>query len=176
MATRATLGYIDSSGNFRGTYVHYDGTTLEGAARKRFEAEGYEALVKWIEAGVAGGGYSSVSDTEPYGDGPVGEAITTGHYFDTRYLEYAVVVGEGGARSLEEHFYTRLKADRAYRHCWQEAARGEVRRGQEEMYARTVELAEVLYEDEPEIRDAVIAEARRRREDHRRVMSGPTGD
>lgn len=175
MATRATLGYIDGNGEFRGTYVNFDGTSLEGSARERFETEGYEALVKWVEAGIAGGGYSSVSDAEPYGDGVQG-VITASEYFGSRWLEYAVVVWEGGARSLEEHLYMRLQADRAFRLCWTEAARGGTRRSQAEMYARTVELAEVQYDDQPELRDCVIAECQRRQDDHRRMMSGYTGD
>ncbi|MGW9550626.1 hypothetical protein ACWG8W_06175 [Citricoccus zhacaiensis] len=134
---------------------------LEEAAGKWFEAEGYPAMVEWIEAGIAGGGYRSVDDTTPYGEGST-EPITASEYFESAGLEYAVVIWDGGARSLEEHLFMRLKADRAFATCYNEAARGVDYRTPAVMYARTRELARVLYADEPELRDAVVAEVNRR--------------
>ncbi|GAA4767819.1 hypothetical protein [Citricoccus nitrophenolicus] len=161
MATRSTLGYIDSKGEFRGTYINFDGMDLERNAAERFETEGYPALVQWIDAGIAGGGYSSVDDTEPYGEGMT-SPVTASEYFGSRMLEFAVVIWDHGARSLEEHLFMKLKADRAFAACYNEAARGVDYRTPAVMYARTRELAKVLYADEPELRDAVVAEVNRR--------------
>lgn len=118
MSTRSTLGYMDADGKFRGTYIHHDGFCVDVAASARFKNEGYEALVEWIEAGIAGGGYSGINDAVPYGDVDApGEPISAGDYFDSGWLEFAAVVIPEGVRMLEEHEFWRALCTKTYGTC-----------------------------------------------------------
>lgn len=119
MSTRSTLGYMDGAGKFRGTYIHHDGFYLDVAADARFKKEGYEALVDWIEAGIAGGGYSGIHDAVPYkdGEGEPGQPISAGEYFDSAWMEFAVVVTPSGVRSLEEQEFSRFLCEKTWGVC-----------------------------------------------------------
>lgn len=70
MATRSVVGYKNEQGQFRGTYVHWDGypSHMLPSLSERLRLEGYKVLTEWIEQGIAGGGYSSVDYNEPYND------------------------------------------------------------------------------------------------------------
>lgn len=71
MATRSVVGYAREDGVVRGTYVHYDGypENMIPSLTEMFERRGFEGMKEWIDAGVAGCGYSTI-DSEPYNDGP----------------------------------------------------------------------------------------------------------
>ncbi len=64
MSTNAVVGYKDDNGNFRGTYVHWDGDSVRDCLLDVY-GQNREALVEWVEAGIKGGGHSSY-DSGPY--------------------------------------------------------------------------------------------------------------
>lgn len=85
MSTRSALGYIAADGKYRGTYIHHDGDDVAEEANKRIEVNGVDALIEWIEAGIAGNGYSAIDSAEPYGDGQGEDSglITSEAYYST---------------------------------------------------------------------------------------------
>lgn len=59
--TVAVVGYMKDEVNFRGVYVHYDGDKIPGILGK-WMPEDQDALVAWIEEGLAHGGYFSATE------------------------------------------------------------------------------------------------------------------
>lgn len=105
MATRSTMGYMDSKGEFRGTYIHWDGYGVGEEASKTLVEEGYHHLVTMVEEGIANGGRSTFDECKPYGDGRQPWLITSGKYFQDPSLEYAWVVLPKRVIPLETYLY-----------------------------------------------------------------------
>lgn len=100
MNNQSAVGYINTNGEFRGTYVGLTedpnvvfNTVIE-------IADGDQARVEeWIEAGIAGGGYVSLDDdTTLSGSGDdddvVADMITDENY-DSQNLDFVFVVKDG---------------------------------------------------------------------------------
>lgn len=71
MSTRSAVGYYREQNpitgekfGFIGTYVHYDGYQVHRDLYQRFGAD-VDAIKGWIDAGIAGGGYSNAVDSLP---------------------------------------------------------------------------------------------------------------
>lgn len=91
MSTRSTIGYVTSTDEFRGTYVHFDGDTVGFEFHKMLTENPDLDPIQWVEDGIAGGGYSFIgTDCAPYGDGV---NLIKGSDLRDAYIEYAYTVG-----------------------------------------------------------------------------------
>lgn len=67
MSNRAIVGYIDESGEWRGTYVHQQGDSAPYFIYEAFGRD-YSKIVEWIEGGIAKAGYMTAKTIVPCND------------------------------------------------------------------------------------------------------------
>lgn len=99
MSTTGSIGYIDQSGNYRATEIGADADpdSVSEIFPEKFAKMTSEAFAKWVEAGIAGGGYDSLHNCETLeerGDDTAGPCLIDAENYDY-YLDYAYVVTDG---------------------------------------------------------------------------------
>lgn len=94
MSTGAIVGYKDSKDNFRGTMVNFDGDLAGDQLNEMFGGD-RQALVDWVEAGIAGNGYRNLD--EVYNDGDEPEVCNSSDVENSRrYGSFIWLINEKG--------------------------------------------------------------------------------
>lgn len=93
MSTNSVVGYKDANGDFRGTYVHWDGDTV-AESLSEVHGQNHEALVNWVEEGIQGGGHSSY-DSGSYEEDE--SAWTMEKAQEVMHIEYVWEILENGS-------------------------------------------------------------------------------
>lgn len=98
MGTRSVVGYYTDGGDFRGSYVHYDGypDVMIPELELLHEIRGYEGMIEWVEEGIKGAGRTSVT-SNPYYDSPGG--YVNGLYDE----EYGYIITRNGVDWVDCH-------------------------------------------------------------------------
>lgn len=152
MSTMSTLGYLDDFGEFRGTTIHWDGMTVGATANDLLRENGSEWLMKFIDAGIGGGGYANLhAAAKPFNDKTEPEVITAGIYFDAVGIEYGWVLTDEGVKPLEQHLYEQKRMDLGFWDCWLKAEKQTPSLSNPLLLAATESHARETYANEPEI-------------------------
>lgn len=94
MSTNAIVGYKDAKGNFRGTSVNFDGD-LAGEQLNEMLGGDRQALIDWVERGIAETGYRDLDETYNDEDEPV--VYTDSHVAEERNMgTYMWLVNDRG--------------------------------------------------------------------------------
>lgn len=98
--TKAVVGYMKNENEFRGTYVHWDGDNVPGILGKWMPAE-QDAIVAWVENGIAKGGYHSAGEDSATFD--EGEKLFTDILETFENVPYVYLVENGNLTDVFAH-------------------------------------------------------------------------